>query len=446
MAIIKRKRGSVIYLIDKIYVGFKDGKRQYKEEALGHYDENGNFIASKGRNLDNLPAEIKQITKTITEFRVVEKSEPDRQKAEKPDEQLPAETVTPEVLPPKSEAERHEEELRAKIMNDYPDLDYRPEDFEIFTKIRQGTATNKLTKIDSHKKKPDTDIATGLAKIKQKDFEVAILNNTKIQGLRQSAHQLLDALTEVFTEQGGEKSPKITLSLKDYMKKRGFKNEKEARKQVKEDLETLSSIKLSFTQKLRGGESKEYFNLALLGSHGIKNGIITVYLDTAFCTLLTGYNIMPYPRLLWELSERINPNSFYFLRKISEHKNMNFDDRNANVISVMTLLNATPNIPSYEEVMKTNGKQLTQRIIEPFERDMDALIEVISWIYCHSNGAELTDEELRNMNYEIFIKLYVKIYWTLYPDETERLEKKAEYHKKAKKSRKTTKKTSNNSN
>ena len=206
MAIIKRKRGSVIYLIDKIYVGFKDGKRQYKEEALGHYDENGNFIASKGRNLDNLPAEIKQITKTITEFRVVEKSEPDRQKAEKPDEQLPAETVTPEVLPPKSEAERHEEELRAKIMNDYPDLDYRPEDFEIFTKIRQGTATNKLTKIDSHKKKPDVDIATGLAKIKQKDFEVAILNNTKIQGLRQSAHQLLDALTEVFTEQGGEKA------------------------------------------------------------------------------------------------------------------------------------------------------------------------------------------------------------------------------------------------
>ena len=439
MAIIKRKRGNVIYIYEKKYAGIKDGKKRWNEEVLGHIDENGNFVASKGRKLDNLPAEIKQITKTITEFRVVEKEE-------KPEDQLPVETVIPEVLPPKSEAKRHEEELRAKVMNDYPDLDYRPEDFEIFTKIRQGTATNKLTKIDSHKKKPDVDIATGLAKIKQKDFEVAILNNTKIQGLRQSAHQLLDALTEVFTEQGGEKSPKITLSLKDYMKKRRFNDEKAARQQVKEDLETLSSIKLSFTQKLRGGESKEYFNLALLGSHGIKNGIITVYLDTAFCTLLSGYNIMPYPRLLWKLSERINPNSFYFLRKISEHKNMNFDDRNANVISVVTLLNATPNIPSYEEVMKTNGKQLTQRIIDPFERDMDALIEVISWVYCHSNGAELTDEELRNMNYEIFIKLYVKIYWTLYPDETERLEKKAEYHKKPKKSSKTTKKTSNKAN
>ena len=146
MAIIKRKRGNVIYIYEKKYAGIKDGKKQWNEEVLGHIDENGNFVASKGRKLDNLPAEIKQITKTITEFRVVEKEE-------KPEDQLPVETVIPEVLPPKSEAERHEEELRAKVMNDYPDLDYRPEDFEIFTKIRQGTATNKLTKIDSHKKK-----------------------------------------------------------------------------------------------------------------------------------------------------------------------------------------------------------------------------------------------------------------------------------------------------
>ena len=176
MAIITKIINGTKYLYEKT---FKDGKQKWK--VLGHLDENGNFIASKGRKLDNLPAEIKQITKTITEFRVVEKKE------EKPEDQLPVETVIPEVFPPKSEKERHEEELRAKVMNDYPDLDYRPEDFEIFTKIRQGTATNKLTKIDSHKKKPDTDIATGLAKIKQKDFEVAILNNTKIQGLRQSA-------------------------------------------------------------------------------------------------------------------------------------------------------------------------------------------------------------------------------------------------------------------
>ena len=76
MAIIRRKRGNVIYLCDVRYIGKDDsGKQKYKEKVLGHLDANGNFIASKGRNLNNLPAEIHEITKTTKEFRVVEKLE-----------------------------------------------------------------------------------------------------------------------------------------------------------------------------------------------------------------------------------------------------------------------------------------------------------------------------------------------------------------------------------
>ena len=56
---------------------------------------------------------------------------------------------------------------------------------------------------------------------------------------------------------------------------------------------------------------------------------------------------------------------------------------------------------------------------------MDALDEVLTWEYCHSNNIPLTDEELSAMNYEIFHKLYVKIHWRLYPDQTERLQRKA---------------------
>ena len=64
-------------------------------------------------------------------------------------------------------------------------------------------------------------------------------------------------------------------------------------------------------------------------------------------------------------------------------------------------------------------------IIEPFERDMDALDEAFTWEYCRSKGAPLTDEELTNMSYEIFKELLVKITWRAYPDQTKRLEKKA---------------------
>ena len=70
MAIIKRKRGNVIYLYEVTYVGIKDGKQQYKEKCLGHLDENGDLIPSKKNRkkaMSDAPAElaIKTTTKKI---------------------------------------------------------------------------------------------------------------------------------------------------------------------------------------------------------------------------------------------------------------------------------------------------------------------------------------------------------------------------------------------
>ena len=78
MAIIKAKRGNVIYLYEKTY---KDGKQKWK--VLGHLDEAGNFIPSKkmrGKKPEDFPAEIQRITTTTTKIRVVEKKESDRKK------------------------------------------------------------------------------------------------------------------------------------------------------------------------------------------------------------------------------------------------------------------------------------------------------------------------------------------------------------------------------
>ena len=46
-----------------------------------------------------------------------------------------------------------------------------------------------------------------------------------------------------------------------------------------------------------------------------------------------------------------------------------------------TLLSASPNLPLYNEV-NWAGRQINQRIIEPFERDMDTLADTLTWIYC----------------------------------------------------------------
>ena len=99
---------------------------------------------------------------------------------------------------------------------------------------------------------------------------------------------------------------------------------------------------------------------------------------------------------------------------------------NENIISVATLLNSTRSIPTKEMVEDLN-RNTVARIIEPFERDMNALQEIFDWHYCHphSGGKELTDEELENLDFDTFSKLMIKIDWKDYPDQTERLERQA---------------------
>ena len=71
MSIIQRKRNGVIYICNKKYLGFKNGKRKYQERCIGKLDENGIFISRK--KLEELPAEILEVTKITKSFRVVEK-------------------------------------------------------------------------------------------------------------------------------------------------------------------------------------------------------------------------------------------------------------------------------------------------------------------------------------------------------------------------------------
>lgn len=310
-----------------------------------------------------------------------------------------------------------------------------------FSTIRQGTATNTLTKIKpSTKRNTIIDTITGTATITQGNLSITIPDFTKLKGFRTSTYQLLDALTVALTETGA-KSPAVALSLEEYMKKRGLKDKKEARKQVTDDLETLFNATISFKEKRKKGQEQDFHDIRIIDSKGIRKGIINVTFGTAFYNILLGYPIMPYPAQLWELNSKRNPNSFYLLRKIAEHKNMNVGKKNEDIIAVKTLLAAAPYLPSYEEVMNTD-RAISRRIIEPFERDMDALEDTLTWTYCHSNNTPLTDEELSSMSYDTFISLLIKIDWKQYPDQTARLERKAERIEQAEqgKKRKTSKK------
>ena len=300
--------------------------------------------------------------------------------------------------------------------------------------IHQGTVSNALTKIRANKRNTTIDLL-GTATIKSGDFTITIPEFAKNKAPRTSTYQLLDALTVKLTETGA-KSPVVVLPLDDYMRMRGLTDRKEARKQAVEDLEILFSDRISGKEKRTKEQEKAFFDMRIIDFKGIdKKGNITVTFGTAYYNIHKNYPVMYYPPQLWLLNGKRNPNSYYLLRKISEHKNMNVGKKNEDIIAVKTLIANAPTLPSYAEVMDTD-KHLSQRIIEPFERDMDTLADTLTWEYCHSNGEPLKKEELDNLNYDTFIGLMIKTAWTYYPDQTARMERKAERQAKAKATRK----------
>lgn len=293
-----------------------------------------------------------------------------------------------------------------------------------FNITRQGPVTNTFTKAISKRGKNTHIDKMGTATIEQGGLSIKYPDFLKMTSpLKTSTHKLLDALTVAFTE-AGAKSPEINISLDEYMSKCDLKDKKEARKQAKADLEALFNARLSFKYEKQKGQPQDYKDIRIGESKGIYNGIISFTLGATFHAILTGYPIMPYPPQLWRLNANKNPNSYYLLRKISEHKNMNAGKPNEDIIAVKTLLSCAPFLPSYEEVM-AKDRRVTPRIIDPFIRDMDELADTLSWHFCHRNNTPLTEEELKDFTYALFVTLRIRVYWNEYPDQTARLEAKA---------------------
>jgi len=285
---------------------------------------------------------------------------------------------------------------------------------EPFSAVLQGEATNALTKFSSKGLAPH-DI-TGHMVIKRGNTSVKIENFRDLAtGFKVSTAQLLDAMTLQLTRNSA-KSATVAMSLEEYMALGQVKNRRDAYRQAAADLEVLFNSRLSYVEKKRGQDGKNFLDLHICESKAITNGIIYFTFGSTIFTLLKGYRIMQYPPQLFHKHNNRNPHRFYLGRKIAEHKNMNYHKANADIIAVKTLLAICPELPTYEEVIKTD-RRLGARIIDPFERDMDSLSDIFSWHYCHSNGSPLTKEETdERPSYEQFAARLVKVTWNQYPD------------------------------
>ena len=295
-----------------------------------------------------------------------------------------------------------------------------------------GVGTHKLAQSSTRTKKPIMN--EGTATITKGNHTIHIKNfNESRSGLRISTQKLLDACISVLTEQNhyretGKINTLIKIPLKEYAEMVGIKvtesNIKDLRKRVSNDLETLYDISLDWTEG-KGKNTKSYLKMRLIGSQGIKNGVIHVGFYEPLAEYLINAYVMQYPLALFKVDER-NPSTYHIGRKLIYHHSMDNNQLKgtAGIISVKALLDECPDIPTYDEIMSTD-RHLDKRIKKPFENALNNL-EFITWEYSNAKNVPLTKEQAESTAYADFISFYIRYTVKDFPNSIKRIEAKAQ--------------------
>ena len=291
-----------------------------------------------------------------------------------------------------------------------------------------GTATNKLATI-GRKTKPTriNPLADNEATIEYGDFKVFIEKYSNKKSLKVGVVKLLDILAIKFAKSNHYKAKNpnrtVTFSLDEYMTLLDIKDIKDARKRLKEALNTLYSISLEWEEKSKG-KVINYAKMRICEAQGIERGKASFTFTTRMSQYLNQSYIMQFPTELLSISER-NPNAYPIARKLALHNSIdnNIKKGTANIISVAKLLEVAPEIPNIDTVRAVNGSW-SVRIKGKLEKALDAIGGILSWEYCNTKGSPLTDKQLEIADYETFIKLFIKFNIKGAPDPTEHHKKK----------------------
>lgn len=238
------------------------------------------------------------------------------------------------------------------------------------------------------------------------------LKNSTVK-LLQACIMRLSAINSFRNETAETIKKEITFHINDYIELRELKDRKEARRQITADLLTLYNTSLGWVEK--SGKNVRAFDMTRICSRASleRNGTIHFHFTEEMALYLVNAYEMKLPRLYWKLNDKRNPNSSPLLWKLSLQKKMNAGKAAEDIHSVRTLLDNAPAIPPYDDLPRKNEVQRT--IIEPLERDLNALTEVLHWEYCNNGGEPLSEEQLSGFDYSVFIDCYVKVRWKNYP-------------------------------
>lgn len=154
----------------------------------------------------------------------------------------------------------------------------------------------------------------------------------------------------------------------------------------------------------------------------IQNGAVTFSFGYDLAEYLSRKYIVALPDQFGHINSHKYPNARHIIYKLCTYYNTSKSYNNAvtNRISIKELLKACTKIPSYQTVKDKRARRYSTYIMEPLERDLDALQDVygmIRWHYCKQNGERVPDDELGGMKYADWIKWEVWFELVDYDDE-----------------------------
>lgn len=310
-----------------------------------------------------------------------------------------------------------------------------------FTLFPQNNATNQVSRLNTRRN--SNHLPGNITKVVYRD--ISALFSGKTLGVPET--QLLDfVVLQHYLKNNHDNDPTVSFSLKEYMDARGLNDAKSARRSLKNGLNKLVSLQISYS----GGSRNNPFNQSfgkhnLFSGYDYVRGAVTITLTQETNQLLTINQhamLMPYSKAMFKLDPKKDASSWYILHKLLENKKENYGKSRADRMKISTLLENCPKLPTYEEVMHGN-RHVNDRIIQPFFTAVAKLSSEFDYTFLTSDGQPFNYEE--GVSYQEFANSELIITaWFDYPDDDlKRIVAKKEKYKKQnrQKSKKKTTKT-----
>lgn len=283
---------------------------------------------------------------------------------------------------------------------------------------KQSDLTNAL---DGFSGKLATPNKTGNRKIARRGNYEFSLSASSLEdltkGLPQSSHKLFDMAKQYVTE-SQTLTPEVVIPLSTYASYTGTRADT-ARDTVKEALSPLQALSVKFFKKVEGKDFQTPMGFINIFSSGViaKGDIVLNFTPEFFSYLQTIKTDSPFNSNMYKIENRY-PSAYCFASKIMNHLKMNRKKPNADHLSVIKFLDSTEYIPSVEKVRDLFHRNYKGKIIVPFIRDMNALIDyeiIDEWDFIDENKKVIDKETVKDSGIDNFLKLSVYFKVSDYP-------------------------------